>query len=98
MQKLHHRRHADRVVTRTIAADCIVRKNRERRPHTFPARRAQVLAEIVDHLHVRTRLALEFEFDLDHFIGDDAEDAPRRNPRLFIERNCVGWRSHDDRV
>src|ERR1043166_5339449 len=67
------------------------REQRERGPDALAARSAQVVADVGDDLDVRARLPLELLLDERQLARDEAEDAPRRQERLFDSRGVAGW-------
>src|SRR5215204_4661656 len=52
VKKLHYRSHSYRLIPRALAADGVVRKNRQRRSNAFAAGRTQVFTKVIDHLDI----------------------------------------------
>ena len=78
VQKFHHRGHANGTVIRTVAANRIIRKNRQRGTHALAAGAAQMIADVSNDLNVRARLPLEFFLDQHQFRRDEIKDQFRR--------------------
>jgi hypothetical protein len=53
------------------------------------AGRAQVFAEVINHLNVGARLALEFKLNLQKLVRDQAQDTTSCNSYFFFERDRV---------
>jgi hypothetical protein len=83
VEKLHHGRHSNRVVSPTSATDSVIRKYGQRWSDSFAPGSAQVISDEIDYLYVRTRLTLELFFNVGKFSGNQAKNATRGDSRLL---------------